>query len=321
MDDVFVSVVINNYNYGRFLPDAIDSALAQTYSALEVIVVDDGSTDDSKEVIARYGDRIIPVLKQNAGQVSAVEAGVKASRGEIVCMLDSDDYWNCDKVKQVVAAFAASPSSIMAYHLLQPIDLKGHISGRATPAAILEGDISDIVTRSGGYWMFPPMSALAFSRHFLEYAIRGIAKYVDRIRADGSAPEESVRLCADAYLADFAPFCGPVAAIGKVLGVYRLHGENNWNNNSRLKRNIECLRTEKRFYYSRLEALNEQLRGAGRGVTVSIENHWPYKRLSYLLEGSGFLKRLSVSWCPLSTPYQPSFIRRLRQTIRWCLWG
>jgi glycosyltransferase involved in cell wall biosynthesis len=66
-----VSIIINNYNYGRFLPDAIASALRQTYERVEVLVVDDGSTDHSREVMTSYGDQIIPILKENGGQASA----------------------------------------------------------------------------------------------------------------------------------------------------------------------------------------------------------------------------------------------------------
>ena len=87
-----VSVIVNNYNYGHFLSEAIDSALAQTYTRTEVIVVDDGSTDDSSEIIAGYGDRIIPVLKENGGQASAFNAGFAKSRGDVICFLDADDY-------------------------------------------------------------------------------------------------------------------------------------------------------------------------------------------------------------------------------------
>src|SRR3954451_20463787 len=86
-----VSIVIDNYNYARFLPEAIESALAQTYPDTEVIVVDDGSTDDSREIIASYGSRVRPVLKTNGGQASAFNAGFAASRGDVVLFLDSDD--------------------------------------------------------------------------------------------------------------------------------------------------------------------------------------------------------------------------------------
>ena len=76
------SIIVNNYNYGRFLPDAIESALAQSYPRVEVIVVDDGSTDHSRAVIARYGARIHAVLKPNGGQASAFNAAFAHSYGE-----------------------------------------------------------------------------------------------------------------------------------------------------------------------------------------------------------------------------------------------
>ena len=75
-----VSILINNYNYGYFLGAAIESALSQTYQNIEIIVVDDGSTDNSREIIAHYGNHIIPILKENGGQASAFNAGFAASR-------------------------------------------------------------------------------------------------------------------------------------------------------------------------------------------------------------------------------------------------
>ncbi|MEA3116690.1 MAG: hypothetical protein QOG58_6489, partial [Caballeronia sp.] len=66
-----VTIIICNYNYERFLADAIDSALAQDYAATRVVVIDDGSTDGSREVIGRFGARISAVFKENGGQVSA----------------------------------------------------------------------------------------------------------------------------------------------------------------------------------------------------------------------------------------------------------
>src|SRR5215208_2989974 len=99
-----VSVLVSNYNYEHFLEEAVDSALKQTYSKLEVVVVDDGSTDGSRELIESYGDRVIPVLKENGGQASACNAGFRASKGEIVIFLDADDVLLPDTVGKVVAA-------------------------------------------------------------------------------------------------------------------------------------------------------------------------------------------------------------------------
>lgn len=100
-----VSILINNYNYERYVGMAIDSVLQQTYKNIEVIVVDDGSTDNSRDVINRYGDQIVAVFKKNGGQASAMNAGFAASKGEIICLLDADDLFLPEKVAEVVDLF------------------------------------------------------------------------------------------------------------------------------------------------------------------------------------------------------------------------
>jgi len=86
-----LSVVINNYNYARFLGAAIDSALAVDWPDKEIIVVDDGSTDASRAVAARYGSGIIPIFKENGGQKSALNVGFARSTGNVIIFLDADD--------------------------------------------------------------------------------------------------------------------------------------------------------------------------------------------------------------------------------------
>jgi cellulose synthase/poly-beta-1,6-N-acetylglucosamine synthase-like glycosyltransferase len=120
-----VSILINNFNYAQFLPDAIDSALAQTYSNVEVIVVDDGSTDDSHSIIASYGDRIIAISKPNGGQASAFNTGFVHSRGEIICFLDADDTFGLNKAADLVDAFSQYPEAGWCFHPLQLIDQQG----------------------------------------------------------------------------------------------------------------------------------------------------------------------------------------------------
>ena len=100
-----VSILINNYNYGQFLKQAIDSAINQTYENIEIIVVDDGSTDSSREIIANYGDKVIPVFKKNGGQASAFNAGFANSQGDIICFLDADDVFISSKVAEMVNIF------------------------------------------------------------------------------------------------------------------------------------------------------------------------------------------------------------------------
>jgi glycosyltransferase involved in cell wall biosynthesis len=115
----FVSILINNYNYGRFLDEAIRSALGQSYMNREVVVVDDGSTDDSLQIAQSFGDRIRLVAKQNAGQASAFNAGFAASRGEIICLLDADDVFLSGKVERIVKVFQQNPESDWCFENLK----------------------------------------------------------------------------------------------------------------------------------------------------------------------------------------------------------
>ena len=144
------SVVINNYNYGRFLADAIDSALAQTHPDTEVVVVDDGSTDDSPRIVAAYGDRIVPVLKANGGQASAFNAGFRASRGDVICFLDSDDTLLPTAMARAVEPFR-DPSVARVHCPLWEVHEDGTRAGVVVPSTceLAEGDLRDAVLRHG----------------------------------------------------------------------------------------------------------------------------------------------------------------------------
>ncbi|NPA55135.1 MAG: glycosyltransferase family 2 protein [Epsilonproteobacteria bacterium] len=103
-----ISVLIDNYNYAKFLPECIDSVLSQTYQDFEIIIVDDGSRDNSKEIIEEYAkkdDRIKPIFKENGGQASAFNEGFKHCKGEIICLLDSDDNFKPQKLEKVAEAY------------------------------------------------------------------------------------------------------------------------------------------------------------------------------------------------------------------------
>lgn len=113
------SVVVDSCNYRDFVAEAIDSVLTQTYPAAEIIVVDDGSTDGTPDLLRqRYGAeaRVHLILKDNGGQLSAFVAGVTAADGDVVCFLDADDAWEPDYLAQVASAYAhvSSPDFVFA---------------------------------------------------------------------------------------------------------------------------------------------------------------------------------------------------------------
>ncbi|HSM57577.1 MAG TPA: glycosyltransferase, partial [Candidatus Sulfomarinibacteraceae bacterium] len=213
--EFLVSIVINNYNYGHFLRDAIDSALQQTYDPLEVIVVDDGSTDDSHAIIEAYGERIIPIFKENGGQASALNAGFARSQGEIVIFLDADDVLHTAIAEKVVAAYTDAPEAARVHYRLHVVSARGEQTGTYVPPAYLPlaaGDLRERATALVNGTNWPPTSGNAFAAWSLGRIL--------------PMPEEAYRTCADYYLLRANALCGPVAALDEVGGYYRLHADN-----------------------------------------------------------------------------------------------
>jgi len=212
---LMASVVVNNYNYGRFLADAIDSALAQTYAPLDVVVVDDGSTDESRDIIASYGDRIVPVLKENGGQGSALNAGFAASRGDIVVFLDSDDLLLPTAVERAVPCFD-DPRVVKAYWQLWEVDADRKLLGDLIPRRSLpEGEVHEEVLRFGPSAIVEtPTSGNAWSRRFLERVL--------------PMPEREFRINSDCYLSTLAPIYGTVRTVAEPQSHYRVHGDNRY---------------------------------------------------------------------------------------------
>ena len=114
----FVSVLIDTYNYGRFIEEAIESVLSQDYPAeqMQILVIDDGSTDDTAERVRKFVPRVEYLQKPNAGQASAFNFGLARTRGEIVAFLDADDYWLPGKLQSIAQEFEKHPEAGMVYH-------------------------------------------------------------------------------------------------------------------------------------------------------------------------------------------------------------
>jgi len=111
MSTPLVSVVIPSFNHAKYVVEAVDSVLAQTNCRVEVIVVDDGSSDNTREVLASYGDRIRYIYQENKGLPGARNTGIKAATGEWVAVLDSDDYWHPQKTERQLQAAEQHPEA------------------------------------------------------------------------------------------------------------------------------------------------------------------------------------------------------------------
>lgn len=122
-----VSVIIINHNYGQFIGTAIDSVLNQTYSSFELIIVDDGSTDESVKIIEQYksSDSQISLIPHKGGPSRARNHGINLAKGEYVAFLDSDDYWSPDKLSKQID-FIQQNSLDGAYSVVELLDMNHH---------------------------------------------------------------------------------------------------------------------------------------------------------------------------------------------------
>ncbi|MBW4473808.1 MAG: glycosyltransferase [Stenomitos rutilans HA7619-LM2] len=211
--NLLVSIIVNNYNYDRFLKEAIDSALNQTYPHIEVIVVDDGSTDNSCGVIAEYGDRILPLFQPNGRQGAAFNNGFAHSNGDIIIFLDADDYLLPNAVECVVAAW--KPDIAKVHYRLDVVDADRQPRGFSYPqggSSLASGEVWRRLLQIGSY-RGVPTSGNAISRHAL---------------AQVTPIPDEYRSVADDYLSVLIPLYGEVVAISEPLAAYRLHTNNQW---------------------------------------------------------------------------------------------
>jgi hypothetical protein len=205
-----VSVVIPTFNYGRFIEEAIESVLSQDFPAdrMEVLIVDDGSTDDTAARVKKYESRIQYFRKANGGQGSAFDYGFARARGEIISLLDADDYWFPDKLRCVVEEFEKHPEAGMVYHPLRAYHVQtGEF--KEYPFMPISGfvpsNIKHVLLFDG------VMTTSSFRRTVLEHLL--------------PIPAE-LSNASDGYMGSLAMFLAPVVAIDRPLGVYRIHGTN-----------------------------------------------------------------------------------------------
>lgn len=203
-----VTIAICNYNYERYLADAIDSALAQDYPATQVLVVDDGSTDGSREIIRSYGSRIRAVLKANGGQVSAYNRALDEIDSEYVILLDADDLLYPNAVTEVMRRFAVGDYAKVQFRL-DVISQDGAQTGVTVPHSDAPADCGSLL-RKGWLYPSPPASGNAYKKSALCKIF--------------PIPETSEgRYGADFFAIYGIALVGQVGSISDALGAYRVH--------------------------------------------------------------------------------------------------
>ena len=215
---MLVSIIINNYNYGQFLRAAIDSALQQMYQPIEVIVVDDGSTDHSREVLSGYSDRVTVILKDNGGQASALNAGFARSHGDAIIFLDADDVLLPHAARRVGGAFAATPQAAK-------ISLRREVADKETRRRAIFNPPRHIPLPSGDL----KQQALGFPFDLAWLPTSGNAFPARMLRNILPIPEQDYgKVGADWYLVHLAPLLGPVVSLDEVCACYRVHTANHY---------------------------------------------------------------------------------------------
>jgi glycosyltransferase involved in cell wall biosynthesis len=213
----YFTVLIDAYNYGEYIEEAVSSALAQDFpfEEREILVVDDGSTDDTQERLRRFGKAIRYLRKPNGGQASAFNFGFANACGQVIALLDADDVWMPEKLERVYEEFERHPAAGMVYHR---VHLWNGVSDISEDSYFIP--VSGRVTKNRRALLQYPMagtSCLAFRREALQELL---------------PVPESLRFQADAYLTALVIFVAEVAAVPEFLGKYRLHGANLFQTNA-----------------------------------------------------------------------------------------
>jgi glycosyltransferase involved in cell wall biosynthesis len=220
---MLVSILINNYNNAPYLDFCLQSAMNQSYKNKEIIVYDDGSTDNSMEILQKYADKITILstgknfgVAQNFNQGNAISEAFKVAKGEIICLLDGDDAFLPEKVACVVAAFQANPKATMVQHVFHEINHKAEKTAIIRPKLRLlkENYLQFILKTHCLIGLFASTSALSFRRTAFE-------KMMPYPRQD-----EWTTVWADVRLSREACFLGEIVTLHEPLGLFRVHTSN-----------------------------------------------------------------------------------------------
>jgi glycosyltransferase involved in cell wall biosynthesis len=214
-----VSVLINNYNYGRFLDYCLQSVVDQSRPVDEIIVYDDGSTDDSIDILDGWRSRVTVIAKPNFGQApgfnqaNAINQAFAASTGDVICLLDSDDAFCIHKVERILAIFSRRPATVMVQHRFTEIDGSNQPTGIRRPL-FKRVDPKTYISRAHNFrHLFTQTSGLAFRRAYLEDVLPIL-------------PDEFETVWSDVRLTRQAIFHGDIVTCRACLGEYRVHGQN-----------------------------------------------------------------------------------------------
>ncbi|MEO8649955.1 MAG: glycosyltransferase [Acidobacteriota bacterium] len=287
-----VSVIIPNFNYAEFLDEAVNSVLSQTYPNVEIVIIDDGSTDNSRSVIDGLGDSVKSVFQENAGVSAARNNGFKLCCGDYIAFLDADDVWLPTKIEEQMKIFSEDPEIGLVHSGYLTIDHAGNELEEFTTGA--SGKLSE------EFLLFEkPVILVGGSGMILKKALFD----------DVSGFDLNLTTSADWDLCRRVALKCKVGFSSKVLVKYRMHGTNMHGNIRRMEREM-IYGYEKAFSDADAKTFRLQRKAYGNLWKVLAGSYFHAK------DYSGFARNAVKSiWNkPSNFGYFASFpLRRLRR--------
>jgi glycosyltransferase involved in cell wall biosynthesis len=283
--DKLVSVIVCNHNYSRYLRSAIDSIINQTYKNIELIVVDDGSSDDSVELIKSYENNFIKIFKQNEGQCSAYNAGYSVAKGEYICFLDSDDYYDKEAIEECVKKINVNDAKV--HFKMGFVDDDGNALNGSTPYFLASGSVGIGLQKYGLLYSSAPGSGNFYKKKAIDYLFP-LPKRNDDLHG------------ADFYTIYGSAINGSVSSIDKILGFYRIQNINNERNKIIFGNAAKNFDPAKR-YHGRIKSIREHIFNKTFGEIVLPSYLYSFSSekmlfINYLMSEKNYLKGVFTSF-------------------------
>jgi glycosyltransferase involved in cell wall biosynthesis len=279
MTTPLVTVLIDTYNHERFIEEAIVSVLGQDFppSDMEILVVDDGSTDRTPEIVRKFGARVRLLRKQNGGQASAFNAGISEARGDIVSFLDGDDWWAGNKLTRVMQAMSDDPAVGIVGHGI----VMTYLDGSEQSEVLREGFLFQANTLEGALLLRRRGAFLGTSRMTIRTKL---------LRSIGPVPE-ALMVQADEYLYTLASVLTSARILPEKLTFYRVHDSNGFHNlssDSRLVRRKQLVLVAlfraldrelraRQFPLDLVEAIVDIIQAQADQLRLKIDGGWPWE--------------------------------------------
>jgi GT2 family glycosyltransferase len=274
-----VTVLVDTYNHERFIEEALVSVLEQDFpsSEMEILVVDDGSTDRTPEIVRKFAPRVRLIRKTNGGQASAFNAGIPEAQGEIISFLDGDDWWTRNKLARVLQAITSDSSLGLVGHGITTV----HRDGNMEYETLRDGFRFQANTVEGVHLFRVRSAFLGTSRMTMR---------TDIVRRIGPVPDALV-VQADEYLFTIAAVMAGVLILPETLTYYRMHDANGFqiadHNPQRHRRKMEALEVLARGLETRLasiemdpaarEVLLTMPRACADQLRLKLDGGWPWE--------------------------------------------